>query len=134
MATCPICNSEAEQIEPGAFDGKTFRCPKHGEFDVAHSVLNTMMNASAARWEVALAKAASQAAEGKRPRITTYDFWVRWCPRCGQVEIDVPVTEGLAPMRPGDPKCAVPQEEWMRATWWNVNRYFADRFPPLPGN
>ena len=35
MATCPICKSAAEEIEPGRFDGKTYRCPMHREFEVA---------------------------------------------------------------------------------------------------
>jgi hypothetical protein len=76
MATCPICRSDAEEIEPGVFDGKTFRCPKHGEFDVTGSVLGvrTHMAADSNQWEAALKKAVSRAAAGKRPRILTYDF------------------------------------------------------------
>ena len=35
MATCPICKSDAEEIESGFIDGKTFRCAKHGEFQVS---------------------------------------------------------------------------------------------------
>ena len=76
MATCPICRSDAEEIEPGVFDGKTFRCPKHGEFDVTGSVLGvrTHMAADSNQWEAALKKAVSRAAAGKRPRTLTYDF------------------------------------------------------------
>jgi hypothetical protein len=40
MATCPICKSDVEEIESGFIDGKTFRCAKHGEFQVSDSVLN----------------------------------------------------------------------------------------------
>jgi hypothetical protein len=56
MAICPICKSTAEEIEPGFFDGKTFRCEKDGEFGVADSVLEmpAYMNAASAGWEVAL--------------------------------------------------------------------------------
>ena len=76
MATCPICKSDAEEIEPGSFDGKTFRCPKHGEFDVTGSVLSARahMAADTAQWEAALKKARSRVFGGKRPRIVTYDF------------------------------------------------------------
>ena len=40
MATCPICKSEAEEIEPGTFDGVWFRCLKHREFGVSDTVLS----------------------------------------------------------------------------------------------
>jgi hypothetical protein len=40
MAICPICKSNAEEIESGFMDGKTFRCAKHGEFQVSDSVLS----------------------------------------------------------------------------------------------
>jgi transposase-like protein len=39
MATCPICKSDAEEIKSGFIDGKTFRCAKHGEYQVSDSVL-----------------------------------------------------------------------------------------------
>jgi hypothetical protein len=76
MATCPICKSDAEEIEPEFFDGTTFRCPKHGEFQVADSVLKTpaLMDADSNQWESALKKATGRAAAGGRPRILTYDF------------------------------------------------------------
>jgi hypothetical protein len=76
MLTCPICRSTAEEIEPGFFDGKTFRCPNHGEFDVSGSVLNTpaLMDADMAQWDVALRIATDRATPGKRPRILTSDF------------------------------------------------------------
>ena len=75
MSTCPICKSEAMEIEPGMFDGKTFRCPKHREFGVSDSVLSVreFMDAETERWESALANASSRAIDG-RPRILTYDF------------------------------------------------------------
>ena len=28
MAICPVCKSEAEEIDPGTFDGVWFRCLK----------------------------------------------------------------------------------------------------------
>ena len=61
------------------FDGTTFRCPNHNEFDVADSVLKTgaLMEAGRYRWEQALYKAAERAPPGKRARIFTYDFDAR---------------------------------------------------------
>ena len=55
MATCPICKSDAEEIESGFIDGKTFRCAKHGEFQVSDSVLNVpaLMDADTSQWETA---------------------------------------------------------------------------------
>jgi hypothetical protein len=64
MAICPICKSDAEEIESGFMDGKTFRCAKHGEFQVSDSV----------QWEAALKHAAWRARphgcryEPSRPR------------------------------------------------------------------
>ena len=73
MATCPICKSEAQEIYPGSFDGTTFRCPNHNEFDVSDSVLKTRMNATSEEWEAALKKATDRAS-GKRPKIFDPDF------------------------------------------------------------
>jgi len=74
MATCPICKSVAEEIEPGFFDGKTFRCPKHNEFEVTDSALKTQANDTADQWEAAYKRAKDKAAAGKRPRISHYSF------------------------------------------------------------
>jgi hypothetical protein len=49
MATCPICQSAAEEIEQGFFDGKTFRCPKHNDFQVSDTVLSKPALMAAAR-------------------------------------------------------------------------------------
>ncbi len=76
MATCPICKSGAQEIDPGFFDGKTFRCPKHGEFQVSGSVLKTPahMDANSIKWEAALKRAIDRASKNARPRILIYDF------------------------------------------------------------
>ena len=76
MSICPICKLSAEEIEQGLFDGKTFRCPKHGEFGVTGSVLSDRRHMAAGLhpWEAALKKASDRAAAGARPRILTYDF------------------------------------------------------------
>jgi hypothetical protein len=73
---CPICKSLAQEIEPGFFDGKTFRCPKHGEFQVADTVycVKGCMDAGSDRWEAALKRATGRTSAGARPRILTYDF------------------------------------------------------------
>ena len=79
MTICPICKSAAEAIGTDYSEGTTFRCQKHGEFDVAETVLDTpiFMKARMDDWEAALKTASHQAIEGKRPRIVTYDFHER---------------------------------------------------------
>jgi hypothetical protein len=52
MATCPICQSAAEEIEQGFFDGKTFRCPKHNDFQVSDTV-HPWSRSGSARVEIA---------------------------------------------------------------------------------
>jgi hypothetical protein len=76
MATCPICKSDAEEVKSGFIDGKTFRCAKHGEFQVSDSVLSVpaLVDADATQWEAALKNAAWRADPGVRPRILSYDF------------------------------------------------------------
>ena len=76
MTICPICKSAAEAIGTGYSEGKTFRCQKHGDFDVSERVLDTpvFINASLDEWEAALKTASEQAINGKRPRIVGYDF------------------------------------------------------------
>jgi hypothetical protein len=76
MEQCPVCKSAAEVIEPGRFDGKTFRCSRDGEFDVVDTVLKIprYMDADSAEWQRALQAAKSHAAPGERPKIFTYSF------------------------------------------------------------
>jgi hypothetical protein len=76
MATCPICKSEAEEIEPGTFDGVWFRCLKHREFGVSDTVLSLKprMDAGPDEWEAALKKAIERAGAGERPKILDLDF------------------------------------------------------------
>ena len=47
MAQCPICKSEAEEIDLGLFDGAGFSCKRHGEFEfrVADSVFKDFESA-----------------------------------------------------------------------------------------
>jgi hypothetical protein len=76
MTSCPICKSPAEEIEPGFFDGTTFRCPNHKEFDVTDTVLKLSgyMDKGHAEWEAALTRAKAKAVTGKRPRIDSNCF------------------------------------------------------------
>jgi hypothetical protein len=74
MLICPICKSEAEEIEPGTFDGVWFRCLKHREFGVSNTALKTRKDAEPEQWESALKKATERAGEGNRPKILDLDF------------------------------------------------------------
>jgi hypothetical protein len=74
MVTCPVCKSEAEEIEPGTFDGVWFRCLKHREFGVSDTALKTRKDAEPEQWERALKKAFERAGAEKRPKITDDDF------------------------------------------------------------
>jgi hypothetical protein len=77
MAVCPICQSEARELDKvGDADG--FDCPKHGKFKVASTVF-VLANADRERagreqWEAAFEKATENARPGTWPLITTYDF------------------------------------------------------------
>ena len=74
MATCPICKSEAEEIEGDAFDGVWFRCLKHREFGVSNTALKTRKDAEPEQWERALKKAIERAGPEERPKILDLDF------------------------------------------------------------
>ena len=74
MPQCPICKSEAEEIDLGLFDGAGFSCKRHGEFRVAGSVFKEPRARTRQQWENALVLAERRAALGTRPLITTYDF------------------------------------------------------------
>jgi hypothetical protein len=51
----------------------------------------------------------------------------RWCPDCGQVELDDPEVN-LQVIRRGDARCTTPIEEWMRGTAEDCNRHFGAEF------
>jgi hypothetical protein len=74
---CPVCeNAAAEDVTPHTFDGKTFRCPTCGEYDIVGSVYDpgTLEALDLSKRKDALARAKRQATGGRRPRITTYDL------------------------------------------------------------
>jgi hypothetical protein len=74
MATCPICKSEAEEIEGDAFDGVWFRCLKHREFGVSDTALKTRKNAEPEQWEGALKKAIERAGQKSARKFSTLIF------------------------------------------------------------
>src|SRR5215475_1618202 len=74
MTMCPICKAEAEEIEPGTFDGVWFRCLKHREFGVSDTALKNRKNAEPEQWERALKKAIERAGLEERPKILDLDF------------------------------------------------------------
>ena len=41
MPACPVCKFSAKEIEKDFFYGKTYLCPRHGEFDVTLQVLES---------------------------------------------------------------------------------------------
>jgi hypothetical protein len=74
---CPICGSEAIEIDQGTFDGTAFRCKSHGEVEVTHPALLEYRGAGHEQWERAFQVAWTRAAAtGGRPRIFTYDFLI----------------------------------------------------------
>jgi hypothetical protein len=72
MVTCPICKSEAEEIEGDTFDGVWLRCLKHREFGVSDTALKTRKNAEPEQWE--RAKAIERAGPEERSKILDLDF------------------------------------------------------------
>jgi hypothetical protein len=75
MANCPICKTEAGQLDRIG-DAIGFDCPRHGKFKVASSVLAqaSTKDASSEQWERALQKATAKDPGAWAPCILTYDF------------------------------------------------------------
>ena len=74
---CPVCdNPAAEDITPHTFDGKAFRCPHCGEYDIVGSVYDpgALKALVPERRKDALARATIVATLGHRPMITSYDL------------------------------------------------------------
>jgi hypothetical protein len=69
---CPICGSDAEEIEKGMGDLITIRCPNH-EFEFSDTIRSEPPR-NAKQWELALIRAKQRVKPGERPRILTYDF------------------------------------------------------------
>jgi len=82
MDKCPVCKSDAEELDAGLFDGYAIKCPTHGEIEFSDSVRVERWDNAREAWERALTKARARTIKsaqhetvaGKRPRILTYDF------------------------------------------------------------
>jgi hypothetical protein len=72
----PGLNAAAEDITPNTFDGKAFRCPACGEYDIVGSVYEpgALKVLPKDKRRDALHRATIVATIGQRPRITTYDL------------------------------------------------------------
>jgi hypothetical protein len=60
---CPICKSEAAEIDRGLFDGVGFDCKFHGRFRVSGTVLAQRKGRTRRQWEHALMLARARASE-----------------------------------------------------------------------
>jgi hypothetical protein len=63
VTRCPICKSEAAEIDRGLFDGIGFDCKFHGRFRVSGTVLAQRKKWTRRRWEHALMLARARASE-----------------------------------------------------------------------
>jgi hypothetical protein len=68
---CPICNSEAAEIDRGLFDGVGFDCKFHGRFRVSGTVLAQRKGRTRRQWEHALMLARARASETTTPLISS---------------------------------------------------------------
>ena len=75
MHKCPICKSEAEELERGPFEGFTIHCSTHGEIEFSDTARSARWGEPRERWERALQNAKNRAVLGKRPRIMDDDFF-----------------------------------------------------------
>jgi hypothetical protein len=71
---CPVCaDANAKDITAHDFDGKSFRCPKCGDYDVAGSVWDPckLQDLALEQRLVALTKAKRFAEPNKRPLVSS---------------------------------------------------------------
>jgi hypothetical protein len=66
MTCCPICNSEAGEIDRGLFDGVGFDCRFHGCFRVSGTVL-ARKERTRRQWEHALMLAKARTSDAPPP-------------------------------------------------------------------
>jgi hypothetical protein len=64
MTRCPICKSEAAEIDRGFFDGVGFDCKFHGRFRVSGTVLAQAKKRTRRQWDRALMLAKARASDG----------------------------------------------------------------------
>ena len=63
MTRCPICNSEAEEINRDIFEGVGYDCKFHGRFRVSGTVLAQRKRRTRRQWEHALMLAKARASD-----------------------------------------------------------------------
>jgi hypothetical protein len=63
VTRCPICKSEAAEIDRGLFDGVGFDCRFHGRFRVSGTVLAQGKRRTRRQWEHALMLAKARASD-----------------------------------------------------------------------
>jgi len=68
---CPVCEAESEDITEHSFDGKSVRCPRCGDYDIAGSVYvpGNLIKLEAEGRLRALQRARQFAKRGERPVI-----------------------------------------------------------------
>jgi hypothetical protein len=82
MDKCPVCKANAEELQPGLFDGHALKCSVHGEIEFSDTVRATRSNYPREAWEQALTHARQRVLKtgrpetlaGHRPRILDDDF------------------------------------------------------------
>jgi hypothetical protein len=74
VTRCPICKSEAAEIDCGLFDGVGFDCRFHGRFRVSGTVLAQRKRRRRRQWEHALMLAKARASDGL-PLISSELLW-----------------------------------------------------------
>jgi hypothetical protein len=72
MTRCPICGSEAAELDRTG-DAEGYDRAQHGKFKVSRTALSTERSADQTQWEGALQKAKARAGSA-RPMIITTDF------------------------------------------------------------
>jgi hypothetical protein len=68
---CPICGAVAENVSRPDFDGLGVRCHNCGDFEVAGTVLNSLLRMEVEARTAALQKAKRLASVGERPAINS---------------------------------------------------------------
>jgi hypothetical protein len=75
MKKCPICKSDADELEARTPQVHAIRCGTCGEFEFSNTVIHTPhWSAPREQWERALQNAINRAGARKRPKILSYDF------------------------------------------------------------
>ena len=68
---CPVCNSEAAEIDRGLLDSVGFDCKFHGRFRVSGTLLAPRKARTRRQWEHALMLARARASETRTPLISS---------------------------------------------------------------